>query len=135
MGRTLAEKVWDEHVVRTAPGEPDLLTLRALQALQNADVIVYDERVALAVLDRARRDAERIVIGRRCGQPEIRPDAVADLLAEHARAGRSVACLNSRKALTGAVLCRLRQAGLSVNVVPVVAAASADPTEILEIAA
>ncbi|MGB8527277.1 MAG: SAM-dependent methyltransferase [Rhodoplanes sp.] len=123
------------YLLDAGPGEPDLLTLRALQALQNADVIVYDERVALAVLDRARRDAERIVIGRRCGQPEIRPDAVADLLAEHARAGRSVACLNSRKALTGAVLCRLRQAGLSVNVVPGVAAASADPTEILEIAA
>jgi siroheme synthase len=59
----------------------------------------------------------------------------ADLVAEHARAGQSVACLNSRKALTGAVLFRLRQAGMPVNVVPGVAAASADPTEILEIAA
>lgn len=88
-----------------------------------------------SALDRARRDAERIVIGRRRGQPEIRPDAAAILVAEHARAGRNVAFLGSRKAFTDALQCRLRQAGLSANVFPGVAAASADPTEILEIAA
>ena len=123
------------YLLDTGAGEPDLLTLRALQALQNADVIVYDEQVDPAVLDRARRDAERIFIGRRRGQPEIRPDAAAGLFAEHARAGRNVAFLGTREAFTDALRCRLRQAGLSVNVVPGVAAASADPTETLEIAA
>jgi uroporphyrin-III C-methyltransferase/precorrin-2 dehydrogenase/sirohydrochlorin ferrochelatase len=122
------------YLLDGAAAEPDLLTLRALQVLQNADVIVYDERVDPAVLDRARRDAERTVIGGR-GQPEIRPDAVTRLLAEHARAGRSVAFLNSRKALAGTILFQLRQAGLSVNAVPGVAAANAEPSEILEIAA
>jgi uroporphyrin-III C-methyltransferase/precorrin-2 dehydrogenase/sirohydrochlorin ferrochelatase len=123
------------YLLDAGPGEPDLLTLRALQALQNADVIVYDQQVDPAVLDRARRDAERIVIGRRRGQPEIRADAVASLLAEHARAGRNVALLSGRKTFTDALFCRLRQAGLSVNVVPGVAAASTDSTETLEIAA
>jgi hypothetical protein len=61
-------------------------------------------------------------------------DVATGLLAEHARAGRSVV-LNSRKALAGTILFRLRQAGLSVNIVPDVAAAGSDPTEILEIAA
>ncbi|MEZ5891326.1 MAG: NAD(P)-dependent oxidoreductase [Xanthobacteraceae bacterium] len=123
------------YLIDNAAAEPDLLTLRALQALQNADVIVYDEQVDPAVLDRARRDAVRIVIGARHGKPEIRPDVAAGLLAEHARAGRSVAFLNSRKALADTILFRLRQAGLPVNAVPGVAAASAGPTEILEIAA
>jgi hypothetical protein len=61
-------------------------------------------------------------------------DVATGLLADPAR-GRSVAFLNSNKALAGAILFRLRQAGLSVNIVPDVAAAGSDPTEILEIAA
>jgi precorrin-2 methylase len=60
---------------------------------------------------------------------------VASPLAEHARAGQSVAFLGTREAFTDALFCRLRQAGMPVNVVPGVAAASADPTEISEIAA
>jgi precorrin-2 methylase len=60
---------------------------------------------------------------------------VAGLVAEHARAGQSVAFLSTREAFTDALLCRLRQAGMSANVVPGVAAASAGPTELLEIAA
>ena len=48
------------HIVGAGPGDPDLLTLKAAQLLQEADVIVHDELVPEAILDRARRDAERV---------------------------------------------------------------------------
>lgn len=121
------------HLLDAGPGEPDLLTLRALQVLQNADVIVHDERIDPAVLDRARRDAERVFIGRRRGQQDVRPDAVAEFTAHHARAGRNVAVLVSRRTLADALFGMLRQAGLPVTVVPGMAAPRAEP--VLEIAA
>jgi len=121
------------HLLDAGPGEPDLLTLRALQVLQNADVIVHDERIDPAVLNRARRDADRVFIDGPRGHRDIHPDAVAELLAKHARGGRNVAVLVSRRALADALFSRLRQAGLPVTVVPGIAPMRADP--ILEIAA
>ena len=101
--------------------------------LQNADVIVHDERIDPAVLDRARRDAERVFIGRRRGQQDVRPDVVAELTAQHARAGRNVAVLVSRRTLVDALFGMLRREGLPVTVVPGIAAPRAEP--VLEIAA
>src|SRR5262249_20518033 len=57
------QKIETMFLVGAGPGDPDLLTLRALHALGDADVIVYDERVSAGVLDRARRGAERVFIG------------------------------------------------------------------------
>lgn len=101
--------------------------------LQNADVIVHDERTDPAVLDRARRDAERVFIGRRRGQQNVCADVVAELAARHARAGRNVALLVSRRALADALFGMLRQAGLPVTVVPGITSSRAEP--VLEIAA
>src|SRR5262249_57088523 len=71
-------------LVGAGPGDPDLLTLRALHALADADVVFYDELVTAAVLDRARRGAEQVFVGKRrreagIGQDEInrRPGAAA----------------------------------------------------------
>src|SRR3954470_14423383 len=58
-------------LVGAGPGDPDLLTVKALRALQDADVVFYDELVSPEVLDRARRDAVRVPVGRRVGKPGI----------------------------------------------------------------
>src|SRR3954468_16712125 len=61
-------------VVGAGPGDPDLLTLRALHALADADVVFYDELVTAGVLGRARRDAEQVFVGKRRGEPGIGQD-------------------------------------------------------------
>ncbi|WP_285518471.1 uroporphyrinogen-III C-methyltransferase, partial [Thermolongibacillus altinsuensis] len=69
---------------------PGLLTLRALRALNEADVILHDALVSPAVLELARRDAARIAVGKRGGGTHTAQDAIHALLLEHARAGRRV---------------------------------------------
>ena len=75
-------------LVGAGPGDPDLLTIKALRALQDADVIFYDELVSPEVLDRARRDAARVPVGRRVGKPGIAQDAINKLLIDAAKSGQ-----------------------------------------------
>src|SRR5258708_36416704 len=74
-------------LVGAGPGDPDLLTIKALRALQDADIIFYDELVSPEILDRARRDAARVPVGRRVGKPGIGQDAINRLLIDAARSG------------------------------------------------
>ena len=75
-------------LVGAGPGDPDLLTVKALRALQDADVVFYDELVSPEILDRARRDASRVPVGRRVGKPGIGQDAINRLLIEAAKSGQ-----------------------------------------------
>jgi uroporphyrin-III C-methyltransferase/precorrin-2 dehydrogenase/sirohydrochlorin ferrochelatase len=77
-------------LVGAGPGDPGLLTLRALRVLNEADVILHDRLVSDAVLDLARRDAERIEVGKQAGNHHVSQEQIHELLLRHARAGRRV---------------------------------------------
>jgi uroporphyrin-III C-methyltransferase/precorrin-2 dehydrogenase/sirohydrochlorin ferrochelatase len=77
-------------LVGAGPGDPELLTLKALRALQDADVILHDRLVPPAVLDMARRDAARICVGKAAGSVGSTQAEINALLIEHALAGKRV---------------------------------------------
>jgi uroporphyrin-III C-methyltransferase/precorrin-2 dehydrogenase/sirohydrochlorin ferrochelatase len=78
-------------LVGAGPGDPGLLTLRALRVLNEADVILHDRLVSAEVLDLARRDAERIDVGKRVGEDHDAAQArIHALMLDHARAGKRV---------------------------------------------
>jgi uroporphyrin-III C-methyltransferase/precorrin-2 dehydrogenase/sirohydrochlorin ferrochelatase len=103
------------------------LTLRALQALQGADVVFYDELVTTEILDRARREAELVFVGKRRGRPGIGQDAINQRLADAARRGLNVVRLKGGDPFIfgrgGEELDYLRDLGIAVVVVPGVTAA------------
>ena len=84
-------------LVGAGPGARDLLTLRAMQRLQQADVIFYDRLVDPEVLDLARRDAERVYVGKHVGAHAIPQDRINALIVAAAKQGRRVVRLNARR--------------------------------------
>ena len=113
-------------LVGAGPGDPDLLTLRALQALQNADVVFYDEQVTPEILGRSRRDAELVFVGKRKGEPGIGQDEINRRLVQTANAGKNVVRLKGGDPFIfgrgGEELEHLRQARIPTFVVPGVTA-------------
>src|SRR6266700_4543058 len=109
-------------LVGAGPGDPDLLTIRALRALQDADVVFYDELVSPEILDRVRRDASRIPVGRRVGKPGIGQDAIHKLLIDAAKSGQRVVRLKGGDPFIlgrgGEEIEVLRAAGVAYSVVP-----------------
>jgi uroporphyrin-III C-methyltransferase/precorrin-2 dehydrogenase/sirohydrochlorin ferrochelatase len=77
-------------LVGAGPGDPELLTLKALRALQDADVILHDRLVPAAVLDLARRDATRICVGKAAGNVGSTQEEINASLIEHANQGKRV---------------------------------------------
>jgi uroporphyrin-III C-methyltransferase/precorrin-2 dehydrogenase/sirohydrochlorin ferrochelatase len=109
-------------LVGAGPGDPDLLTIKALRALQDADVVFYDELVSPEILDRARRDAARVPVGRRAGKPGIGQDAINRLLIEAAKSGQRAVRLKGGDPFVfgrgGEEVEALRAAGIAYAVVP-----------------
>ena len=77
-------------LVGAGPGDPELITVRGLRLLQQADVVLYDNLVNERILGYARREAERIYVGKRRRFAGVRQEAINEMLLEHALAGRSV---------------------------------------------
>jgi uroporphyrin-III C-methyltransferase/precorrin-2 dehydrogenase/sirohydrochlorin ferrochelatase len=109
-------------LVGAGPGDPDLLTVKALRVLQDADVIFYDELVSPEILDRARRDASRVPVGRRVGKPGIGQHAINKLMIEAARSGQRAVRLKGGDPFVfgrgGEEVEALREAGVAYSVVP-----------------
>jgi uroporphyrin-III C-methyltransferase len=125
---TTAEK-GKVYLVGAGPGDPELLTVRALRLLESADVVLHDDLVPEEVLALVHRDALVTSVGKRCGRPRITQAGIHALMIEAARAGQSVVRLKSGDPLVfgraGEEIAALRAAGVTFEVVPGVTAAFA----------
>jgi len=116
-------------LVGAGPGDPGLLTLAALRALSQADVILHDQLIGEEILAMARRDAERIDVGKRCGGRHVPQERTHELMLAHALAGRRVVRLKGGDPFVfgrgGEELAFLRGHGIDCAIVPGITAAVA----------
>jgi uroporphyrin-III C-methyltransferase/precorrin-2 dehydrogenase/sirohydrochlorin ferrochelatase len=112
-------------LVGAGPGDPELLTLRAVRALQSADVILFDKLVAPAILDFARREARKVLVGKTGHGPSCQRDT--DLMIKLAREGKQVVCVKGGDAIIFSrieeVVDACRAADIPIEIVPGISAA------------
>jgi uroporphyrin-III C-methyltransferase/precorrin-2 dehydrogenase/sirohydrochlorin ferrochelatase len=131
--RQLARKEQAERgkvfLVGAGPGDPDLLTVKALRLIQSADVILHDDLVPEAILNLCPPHAVVVNVGKRCGRKSITQEEIHALMIEHARADRSVIRLKSGDPLifgrAAEEITALFAADISFEVVPGITAGSA----------
>jgi uroporphyrin-III C-methyltransferase/precorrin-2 dehydrogenase/sirohydrochlorin ferrochelatase len=117
------------YLVGAGPGDPELLTLKAVRLIESADAILHDDLVPQAILDLAKSGAEAVNVGKRCGAKTITQEEINALMIDHARANRSVVRLKSGDPLlfgrAAEELAALAEAGVPFEIVPGVSAAFA----------
>ncbi len=126
---TSAPETGSVVLVGAGPGDPELLTLRAVRALQSADVILFDSLVSGEILDFARREAKKMLVGKTGHAPSCRQDDINALMVSLAKAGRHVVRLKGGDPMifgrADEEIAACRGAGIAVEVVPGVTAAQA----------
>ena len=113
-------------LVGAGPGDPELLTLKAVRALQSADVVLFDDLVAPAILDFARREAKKMLVGKTGYGPSCKQDDINRMMVDFARQGRRVVRLKGGEPMifgrAGEEIAFCRAAGIAVEVVPGISA-------------
>jgi uroporphyrin-III C-methyltransferase/precorrin-2 dehydrogenase/sirohydrochlorin ferrochelatase len=122
-------------LVGAGPGDPELLTLRAVRALQSADVILFDDLVSRDVLDFARREAKKMLVGKTGHAPSCKQDDINALMISLAKAGRRVVRLKGGDPMifgrADEEIAACRAAGLSIDVVPGITTAQGAASRLL----
>ena len=128
-GPAQARAVGRVTLVGAGPGDAEYLTLKAVRALQAADVILFDDLVSDEVLELARREAKRLLVGKRGGRTSCRQEDINDMMLTFAKAGKNVARLKSGDPMifgrAGEEIAYLKQHNIPVEVIPGITAASA----------
>jgi len=116
------------HLVGAGPGDPELLTLRAHRLLQSADIIVHDRLVSPEILDLARRDADRIYVGKAAGAHSMSQDDINALRIRLGRQGKQVVRLKREDPFVfgrgGEEMLAVEAAGIPCHIVPGITAAA-----------
>jgi len=122
-------------LVGAGPGDPELLTLRAVRALQSADVILFDDLVAPDILDFARREAKKMLVGKTGHAPSCKQDDINALMISLAKAGRRVVRLKGGDPMifgrADEEISACRAAGIAVEVVPGITTAQGAASRLL----